>query len=67
MEAPILVMGGDVDPRCPPEQLPEWDRYTTGKLQVHVMPGGHFFLKDKEGEFLKYLTDFVTEAATASQ
>lgn len=67
VEPPILVMGGDVDPRCPPEQLPEWDRYTNNQLQVHVMPGGHFFLKDKEGDFLSYLTKFVTEAVTAAE
>ena len=27
--APILALGGDVDPRCPPEQLPDWAPYTT--------------------------------------
>lgn len=56
VEAPILAIGGDVDPRCPPEQLPEWDRYTSNQCDVRVFPGGHFFIKDKEADLLAWIS-----------
>lgn len=55
VEAPIWAIGGDADVRCPQEQLPEWDRYTTSTCQVQVFPGGHFFLKEKEADLLAWL------------
>jgi surfactin synthase thioesterase subunit len=63
VKAPIWAIGGDVDPRCPKEQLPEWDTYTEGKCEVNVFPGGHFFLKDNktEGELLGWLSKTVIE------
>lgn len=58
--APIFAIGGDVDPRCPPEQLPEWDQYTSSTCEVQVFSGGHFFIKDKETELLSWISKTLT-------
>jgi surfactin synthase thioesterase subunit len=63
VEAPVYAIGGDVDPRCPPEQLPEWEQYTSGKCEVQVFPGGHFFIKDKEGDLLAWIHKTLTADA----
>ncbi len=64
VEAPIHAIGGDVDPRCPPEQLPEWDRYTSNKCDVQVFAGGHFFLKESsEKELMAWITKTLTADA----
>lgn len=63
VEAPIYAIGGDVDPRCPPEQLPEWDQYTSNKCEVQVFPGGHFFLQEKQADLLAWITKTLTDTA----
>ena len=61
VEMPLWVIGGVDAPRSPPEQLPEWERYTTGTVQIKTFPGGHFFLKEREGDLLAWLSKVVEE------
>jgi len=61
LEAPLWLIGGLDDPRSPPEQLPEWDRYTTCSIQIKTFPGGHFFLKEKEADVLAWLGKVIEE------
>ena len=34
IEAPLLLLGGDLDPRCPPRQMPRWPRRLRARGQV---------------------------------
>jgi len=61
VEMPLWVIGGVDDPRSPPEQLPEWERYTTSTVQIKTFPGAHFFLKEKEADLLAWLSKVVEE------
>lgn len=61
VHTPLWVIGGVDDPRSPPEQLPEWERYTTSGIQIKTFPGGHFFLKEKEADLLAWLSKVVEE------
>jgi surfactin synthase thioesterase subunit len=42
---PIHVFGGTADDIAP-ERLADWARYTTGELDLTMLPGGHFYLRD---------------------
>ncbi|WP_405497550.1 thioesterase II family protein [Streptomyces sp. NBC_00096] len=45
LEVPLVVVGGDRD--IPREVLAGWQRHTTGRFDLHVLPGGHFYLRDE--------------------
>ncbi|HLI76208.1 MAG TPA: alpha/beta fold hydrolase [Acidobacteriaceae bacterium] len=44
----LLVVGGDRDQYVDAGGLPAWDQRTTGRCDVRVFPGNHFFLLDPE-------------------
>ncbi|WP_157368133.1 thioesterase II family protein [Alloactinosynnema sp. L-07] len=46
VDAPILAMTGDADPRTTSDEVKAWAEHTTGTLDIEVYPGGHFFLID---------------------
>ncbi|TDD87662.1 thioesterase [Actinomadura darangshiensis] len=47
LTCPIVVLAGDDDPMTPVETVQDWHLHTTaGRDDVHVLPGGHFFLDD---------------------
>lgn len=55
LDLPVTVFGGLQDANATPEQLRSWKEVTRGPVRVHVLPGGHFFLKDSEVELLRIL------------
>ncbi|WP_436491853.1 thioesterase II family protein [Actinokineospora sp. HUAS TT18] len=46
IDAPILAMTGDADPRTTIDEAKRWADHTTGAFDLEVYPGGHFFLND---------------------
>ncbi|MER6188153.1 alpha/beta fold hydrolase [Streptomyces sp. NPDC001652] len=44
---PITVMVGDADPRVALDHARAWARHTTGRFDMRVFPGGHFYLGDQ--------------------
>jgi pyochelin biosynthesis protein PchC len=46
---PITAYGGAADPSTTVEGLAAWRQATSRGLQVHVLPGGHFFLDESRG------------------
>ncbi|AUX34635.1 thioesterase [Sorangium cellulosum] len=48
LDVPITVFAGADDALAPPDRIPEWGRYTTGRFTAHVLPGEHFFLRTSE-------------------
>jgi medium-chain acyl-[acyl-carrier-protein] hydrolase len=48
LHCPITGIAGDQDHAIPPETLQGWARCTRGPFQLHVLPGGHFFVRDSD-------------------
>ncbi|KOX11123.1 MULTISPECIES: thioesterase II family protein [unclassified Streptomyces] len=41
---PFVALTGDEDPRVTPEEARTWSQETDGPFELHVYPGGHFYL-----------------------
>ncbi|POX59636.1 thioesterase [Streptomyces sp. Ru62] len=44
----FVVLTGDADPRVTPEEARRWDEETDGPFEMHVYPGGHFYLTARQ-------------------
>ncbi|MFE0643721.1 thioesterase II family protein [Streptomyces sp. NPDC058877] len=53
LTCPVSVFGGDADPRVAEEHLERWAELTTGRTEVEVFPGGHFFLNEEREAVLR--------------
>ncbi|MFF8643211.1 thioesterase II family protein [Streptomyces sp. NPDC015345] len=53
LDVPITVLGGSDDIATP--LLPEWRRHTTARFELRLLPGGHFYLRDRPEEFMHEL------------
>jgi surfactin synthase thioesterase subunit len=51
LPVPIVAMGGSEDPVVPVADLATWSRFTSRNFDHHVLPGGHFFLRDEQALF----------------
>ncbi|ASA21613.1 thioesterase II family protein [Paenibacillus donghaensis] len=51
------VMLGIDDPLMPAENGPEWARHISGSMQIHKLPGGHFFLHDQQEDVIATIQD----------
>ncbi|MEU6992301.1 alpha/beta fold hydrolase [Streptomyces sp. NPDC046465] len=61
---PVTVLTGDADPRVTPDEARQWREHTTGETDVHVFPGGHFFLADRSTEVVDLVARRLTGHAT---
>jgi surfactin synthase thioesterase subunit len=46
LPVPLHVLAGTTDPLMSPTEALGWARHTTAVCRVHVVPGGHFFIRD---------------------
>ena len=42
----LTAFGGREDPHIGRAELLGWSRETSGRFDLHLLPGGHFFLQD---------------------
>ncbi|MFD5202970.1 thioesterase II family protein [Streptomyces sp. NPDC058375] len=47
LDCPVTVLTGDADPVVSPEEAARWQDITSAPTQLHVFPGGHFYLQDQ--------------------
>lgn len=52
VSCPLTVLGGSEDHGVSRQALEAWQECTTGPFAMHYLPGGHFFLRSAEGQFL---------------
>ncbi len=55
--APLRVLCGDRDEYVDSETMRGWSRFAGGSCSIHVVPGGHFFPTENEGEVLRLLAE----------
>lgn len=58
LSVPIMALCGR-DDDITQDQLEQWGEVTTGPVDIHMFPGGHFFLFDCVGEVVRLLTESV--------
>ncbi|MEU6239054.1 thioesterase domain-containing protein [Kitasatospora sp. NPDC047058] len=52
---PVTALTGDADPRASLAEVRGWERHTTGAFDLHVFPGGHFYLTDQRDAVVEVL------------
>jgi medium-chain acyl-[acyl-carrier-protein] hydrolase len=57
LDVPIVAFGGADDRRDPPEGLDAWREQTRAGFDLHVLPGGHFFLHGEQDRLLGVVRD----------
>jgi medium-chain acyl-[acyl-carrier-protein] hydrolase len=55
LSCPISAYGGLEDPDVSREHLEEWKRETTGRFNLRMFPGGHFFLEPAREQLLRMI------------
>jgi medium-chain acyl-[acyl-carrier-protein] hydrolase len=58
---PIVAFGGADDRRAPPDGLDAWREQTSVGFELHVLPGGHFFLHSEQDRLLGVVVDALGE------
>jgi surfactin synthase thioesterase subunit len=64
LSCPIHVFGGNDDPLVSESVLREWRSRTTADFSVQMLPGGHFYLRDRQPLF-KTLGPLMSTVAAA--
>jgi surfactin synthase thioesterase subunit len=59
IRVPLTVLGGDRDPRASVASLHAWRPLTTGKFEVRIYPGGHFYLIERPAELVELISQFA--------
>nr|AXL06526.1 thioesterase [uncultured bacterium] len=57
LDCPVTVLTGDVDPRVSVDEAAAWEQHTTGPTDLHVFPGGHFYLVDQNERVNEVLSE----------
>lgn len=66
LDCPVTAFTGDRDPRARVEEVRAWENHTRSGFGLRVLPGGHFFLVDQQGEVLRTVEDRLTRIAVVA-
>jgi surfactin synthase thioesterase subunit len=50
LTCPVTVLVGDTDPTTTLEEARSWQEHTTAVCDLHVLPGGHFYVTEQHAE-----------------
>jgi medium-chain acyl-[acyl-carrier-protein] hydrolase len=59
LACPATIFGGDQDPIVPTGELADWAHFTTGDVQVRVLPGDHFFVHSAQADLIAAITERI--------
>ncbi|MGI5183683.1 thioesterase II family protein [Dactylosporangium sp. CA-152071] len=65
LRCPVTAFCGDADPKAGVEEMLAWQTHTTGPFDLHVFPGGHFFIGQHEHAVLDLITAALGAASGA--
>ncbi|WP_086792199.1 thioesterase II family protein [Streptomyces thermovulgaris] len=57
LDCPVTAFTGDRDPKARVEEVRAWENHTASGFELRVLPGGHFFLVDRQAEVLRTVED----------
>ncbi|WP_256106166.1 thioesterase II family protein [Streptomyces sp. ODS05-4] len=57
LDCPVTAFTGDADPKARVTEVAAWSRLTAGGFELSVLPGGHFFLVDRQEQVLRTVRD----------
>jgi medium-chain acyl-[acyl-carrier-protein] hydrolase len=57
LSCPITAFGGSEDHLVTREELAAWSEHTSGRFQLHLLPGDHFFLATAQDRLLSLVND----------
>lgn len=55
LPCPVTALGGDADPFATEAELQAWRPLTQSQFDLHLLPGGHFYLQEQTDALLAYL------------
>lgn len=58
----IVALVGEADSTVASEDAAAWQAYSTAGFQLHVLPGGHFFLQSQRERVLRIIADCLSSA-----
>ncbi|MGA5130202.1 thioesterase II family protein [Streptomyces olivoreticuli] len=64
LRAPITVFTGDDDPRTSLEEAEAWRAHTASDFDIHVFPGGHFFLANHSQKIIEIVSAKLSAASS---
>lgn len=68
LSCPVTVLVGDADPATSLGEASAWSEHTTGSFDMHVFPGGHFYLSDHQPEITNLIrAHLISSACTGSR
>ncbi|MFR9749525.1 thioesterase II family protein [Nocardia sp. 004] len=56
LQCDVFALLGRSDPTTTPEQIREWCHHTTGRFEVFLFDGGHFYLDERGREIAQVIT-----------
>ncbi|GAU67592.1 thioesterase [Streptomyces sp. NBRC 110611] len=59
VRCPVTVLVGDADPEAGLEEARTWREHTSGDFEMHVYPGGHFYLDDYRSSVANVVSDVL--------
>jgi pyochelin biosynthetic protein PchC len=63
LSCPVHALIGDADPQVSVDEARSWGEHSTGRFELTVYPGGHFYLNDHLAAVTATLSAFVARAA----
>lgn len=57
LSCPVIAVNGEDDPKVADGDAEAWSEHTTGAFESHTMPGGHFYLVDRQAEVTEIIAD----------
>lgn len=63
LTCPVTVFTGDADPKTTVDEAKAWEQHTTGPFDLHVFPGGHFFLAQQQAAILRTISAALARTA----
>ncbi|OQD53072.1 hypothetical protein BM536_034310 [Streptomyces phaeoluteigriseus] len=59
LDAPLLCLTGERDPRVSPEAAAAWKNHTSAEFRMESFPGGHFFLAEHRETVARAVADWA--------
>jgi pyochelin biosynthetic protein PchC len=67
LSCPVTAMVGDHDTQATLDEAAGWAEHTTGKFDLEVFPGGHFYLNTETAAVLKSISGHIESALSAGK